>query len=116
MLDAIAEDGQVVVHNLEGRDAEVANLEGLMGMNLMQLDGGHARIAVLGKAVGQHLQHALAGYGVGIDVNFAKLTVGAHVVESAHVVVVGMGDEYAVDTAKWLRHDLLAEVGPAVDE
>ena len=114
--DAIAEDGQVVVHHLEGDNVKVANAEGLVRMNLVELDGGNTRIAVLSKAVGQHLEHALTGYGVGIDIDFAKLTIGTDIVHAAHVVVVGVGDEDAVNLAEGLRHDLLTEVGATVDE
>jgi len=114
--DAIAEDGQVVVHHLKGHDVEVADTEGLVAVNLVQLDGWHTGIAVLGKAIGQHLEHPPAGYGVGIDIDFAKLAVGTDVVHASHVVVVGMGDEDAVDAAEGLGHDLLAEIGSAVDE
>ena len=114
--DAVAKYGQVVVHDLEGNDVEVANAENLVLVNLVKLDGGHAWIAVLGKAVRQHLEHALAGYGVGIDIDFAKLAIGTDIVHAAHVVIVGVGDENAVNLAKRLRHDLLTEVGATVDE
>ena len=85
-------------------------------MDLVQLNGRNAGIAVLGKAVWQHLEHALTGYGVGIDVDFAKLTIGPYIVHTSHMVVMGMGDEDAVDLAEGLWHNLLTEVGTAVDE
>ena len=105
-----------MVHHLDGHDVEVAYLKGLVLVDFVQLDGWDAGIAVLCKAVGQHLEHALAGYWVGIDVDFAKLTVGSDIVHTTHVVVMGVRDEDAVDATEGLRHDLLAEVGPAVDE
>ena len=114
--NAVTQYGQVVMHHLEGKDGKVANAESLVLMDLVELDGGNARIAVLGKAVWQHLEHALAGYGVGIDIDFAKLTIGTDVVHAAHVVVVGVGDEDAVNLAEGLRHDLLTEVWATVDE
>ena len=116
MFDAIAEDGQVVVHHLKRRDVDVANGERLVGTNLVKLDGRHTRIAVFGKAVGQHGEHALSGDGVGIDVDFAKLTIGPDIVHTTHVVVVGMGDEDAVNTTEGMGHDLLSEIGSTVDE
>lgn len=114
--DAIAQNGQVVMHHLERHDVKIANRERVMGMNLMQLYSGYTRIAVFGKAIGQHLQHAFTGNGIGIDVDFAKLTVRPDVVHAAYVVVVGVGDEYGVDFAEGLRQHLLAEVGSAVDK
>ena len=114
--DAVAQDRQVMVHDLEGNDVEVANAEGLVLVNLVELDGGNTWIAVLGKAVRQHLEHASAGYGVGIDIDFTKLAIGTDIVHAAHVVVVGVGDEDAVNLAEGLRHDLLTEVGATVDE
>ena len=114
--NAVTQNGQVVVHDLEGNDVEVANAESLVLVNLVELDGRDARIAVLGKAVWQHLEHASAGDGVRIDIDFTKLTVGPDVVHAAHVVVVGVGDEDAVNLAEGLRHDLLTKVGTTVDE
>ena len=104
------------MHHLEGRDAEVANGERLMEMNLVKLDGRHPRIAVFGKAVGQHAEHTLSGDGVGIDIDFAKLTIGTDIVHTTHVVVVGMRDEDAIDTTERMGHDLLSEIGSTVDE
>ena len=113
-LDTVAEDGQTVVHYLKGGDTEVADGEGLMGQDLVELDGGYTGIAVLGKAVGQHFKHSLASERVGIDVDFAKLAVGPHIVHAAHVVVMGMSDKDAVNTAERMRHDLRPEVRAAV--
>ena len=104
------------MHDLDGHDVEIANTERLVLMDFMQLDGRNTGIAVLGEAVRQHLQHTLTGYRVGIDIDFAKLAVRADIVHTTHVVVMSMGNEDAVDTTKGLRHDLLAEVGTAVDE
>ena len=116
MRDAIAKDGKVVMHDLERRNLEVANGEGLVRMNFMKLDGGHARIAMLRKAIRQHFQHAFPGNGIGIDVDFTKLTIGTDIVHTAHVVVVGVGNQDAVDTPERLWHDLLSEIGATVDE
>ena len=115
-FDTIAEDGQSMVHDLERRNAEVANGKGLMRMNLMKLDSGHTRITVFGKAIRQHLEHTFASDGVGIDIDFSKLTIGPDIVHTTHVVVVGMGDEDAVNTTEGMGHDLLAEIGSTVDE
>ena len=95
---------------------QVADGQRLMGMDFVQADGRHAGIAILGKAVGQHLQQSFAGNGVGIDIDFAELAIRAYVVHASHVVVMGMGNEYAVDASERLWQNLLAEVGSAVYE
>ena len=105
-----------MVHHLEGNDVEVANAEGLVLMDLVELDGRNTRIAVLCKAVWQHLEHALTSYRVSIDIDFAKLAIGTDVVHTAHVVVMGVGNEDAVNLAEGLWHDLLTEIGATVDE
>ena len=116
LADAIAEDGQIVVHDLDGHDVEIANKQRLVLMNLVKLDGRNARIAVLGKAVRQHLQHRLLCLGISIDVYLSKLTVRPYVVHPSHVVVVSMSDENAVNLPEGLRHNLLTEVWTAVDK
>ena len=110
------EYGQFAVHHLEGHDGDVANLEGLVRTYLVQLDGRHARIAVLSKAIRQHLQQSFLGYRVSIDVDFTKLAIGAQVVHASHVVIVGMGNEHTINLTEGLWHDLLTEVGTAVNE
>jgi len=114
--EAVGKDRQLSVFDPDGHDANVAEDERLTGMYLVEPYGGHPWVAVLGKAVRQHLQHALAGVAVGIDIDLAELTVGSDIVHAAHMVVVGMCDEYAVDASEGLRQYLLTEVGTAVDE
>ena len=109
-------DRQIVVHHLEWNNVDVANTKRHMLLHLVQLNGRHARIAVFGKAVRQHLKQALTGYGVGIDINLTKLAVGADIVHTTHVVIVSVRNENAVDTTERQRHYLLAEIGTAVDE
>ena len=53
--DAIAQDGQFTVHHLDGEDVQVTALQGFVGMDLMESDGGYARVSVFREAVGQHL-------------------------------------------------------------
>ena len=112
----IAKDRKIVVHNLKRSDAEITNSKGGMRMNLMKLYGRNTRIAMLGKAVWQHLKHSLTGNGVGIDIYLAKLTIGTDIVHSTHVVVVGMRDENAINASEGMRHNLLSEVRTAIDE
>jgi hypothetical protein len=82
----------------------------------MQSYGRNAGIAVCGKTVWQHLKHALASMFVGVDIDLAKLAIGAYVVHTAYMVVVGVGNQYAVDATKRPRKYLLAEIGAAVDK
>jgi hypothetical protein len=115
-FDAITENGQVVVHDLKRGYTEVANLEGFMGKNLVELDGRNTWIAMLSKAVRQHFKHSLTGNGVGIDVDFAKLAIGSDIIQTAHMVVMSMSNQDAVNTSERMRHDLLSEIGTTVDE
>ena len=116
LVEAVAEDGQVVVHHLERHDGYVANGKGLVAVYLVQLDSGNTWIAMLRKAIWQHLEHSLASQRVGIDVDLSKLTIGPYIVHASHVVVVSMGDEYAVNLAEGLRKNLLSEVWATVYE
>ena len=104
------------MHHLKWNDEEVTNLESLVRVYFMKLDGRHTRISVLHKAVGQHLKHSLTSQWVSKDVDFAELTIGSYVVHAANMVIVGMGYQDAVDAAEGLWHNLLAEVGTAVDK
>ena len=71
---------------------------------------------MLGKTVGQHLQHSFTGYRVSIDIHLTELTIGTDIVHASHVVVMGMGNQDAVNLAEGLRHDLLTEIRATVNE
>ena len=116
LLNTIAKDREVMVHHLKRSDTEITNGKGFVRMNLMKLDGWDTGIAMLGKAVRQHLKHSLTGNGVGIDINLAKLTIGTDIVHSAHVVVMGMGYKNAINASEGMRHNLLTEIWTAIDE
>ena len=113
---AKAKDGQLAVHHLNGHDVKVADVQRMMRYDLMQSDGRHTWITVLGKAVRQHLQHRLLRLGIGIDVHLTKLAVRTDVIHTSHMVVVGMSDQDAVNLAEGLRQYLLTEIRTTVDE
>jgi hypothetical protein len=71
---------------------------------------------VFSKATRQHLEHTFASDGVGIDIDFSKLTIGPDIVHTTHVVVVGMGDENAIDTTERMWHNLFSEIRSTIDE
>ena len=114
--DAITEDGEFAVQHFDGQNVQVTDLQGLMGIYLMELDGGYAGVSVFRKTVGQHLQHPFLSYRVGIDVDLTKLTVGADIIHAAHMVVMAVGDQDAVNLTERLGQDLGPEVGSAVDQ
>ena len=102
------------MHHLYRHDLEVTDMKWLMWMDLVQTDGRHTRIAVLGKAIGQHLQHRLLSQGIGIDVNLTKLTIWPDIIHTSHVVVMRMGNQDAVDLTERLGQDLLTEIRATV--
>ena len=113
---AIAEDGQLVVHHHKGHDVEIADVQRVMRQDLMQSNGRHTWITMLSKAVRQHFQHSFLRLGIGIDVDLTKLAVRTDVVHTSHVVVVGMGNQDAIDLAEGLRQYLLTEIWATVNE
>lgn len=102
VANAITEDGQAVVHHLEGQDVQVADVQVVVGMDGVEVDGWHTGVFLLGKAVGHRLVKACGTDFIGVDVGVTETAVGAQIVDSTHVVVVGVGDEYAVDLAELL--------------
>ena len=113
---AIAHNGQLTVHHPDRQNVNITNAERLSCLYAMQPNGRHARIAVLCKAIREHLEHALASQFIGIDIDFSKLAIGPHVVHTAHVIIVGMGNKDAVNTAERLRKDLFTKIGATVNE
>lgn len=114
--DAETQDRQLTMHHLEGHDLQIADMERLMRIYLMEPDGRDTRITVFYKTVGQHLQHRFLGQRVSINVDFPELAIGSDVVHTSHVIVMAMGDQYTVDLPEGLWKDLLPEVGATVDE
>jgi len=88
-------------------------------MRLHAMEGKlwNARIDMLNKAVGQSLLKVFGCVWVGIEVDGFGIGQGTQVIDSAHMVVVFMGDEAGVNgTFESNSKHLLSEVGAAVDE
>ena len=81
---------------------------------LVQLDGRDSGIAVFLKTVRKHLQQSFSCYRVGIDIYLPKLAIRSDIVHSPHVVIVCMGNKYAVNLAEGHLHYLLSEIRSAV--
>ena len=114
--NAITQDGEFTVQHFDGEDVEISDLQGFMGIYLMESNGRHSGVSVFRKTVGQHLQHPFLGYRVGIDIDLTKLTKRADIIHAAHMVVVAVGDQDAVNLTKRLGQDLGPEIRSAVDQ
>ena len=113
---AEGENGESAVHHGERHYAEIAYLKRLVGTHYVEIYGRNARIFVLHKAVG-HVVADIASRGlVGIYLYVTEMAVRAQVVHASHMVVVVVGDEYAVNLSERLGENLFTEVGTAVDE
>ena len=58
----------------------------------------------------------LPGLGMNFSFDVTEMAVRAQVVHASHMVVVVVGDEYAVNLSERLGENLFTEVGTAVDE
>ncbi len=119
VLDAEAEDGQVAVHDADGDDFDIlANMDGLVGLNATEVDGGHTGITFLGRreAIGNALFKMVGTIGFCIDIDVTEDTVGTEVVEPADVVVVFVGDKHGVEGLEIGVEHLLTEVRPTIYE
>ena len=104
------------MHHHKGHNLEIANADRLMRQDLVEADSRYAWIAVLCKAIRQHLQHALTSRRISIHIDGAKLTIGSYIIHSPHMIIMGMGNQYAVNLAEGLCKNLLTEIRAAVDE
>ena len=114
VTNTIGQNRQFAVHHHKRGHRQVTEGQRLVGLNLMQSDGRHTRITMLRKAIGQHLQHPLTGDGIGIDIDFTKLTIGTDIIHTAHVVVVSMRYQNSINLPERLWQDLLTEIRTAV--
>ena len=71
---------------------------------------------MLGKAVGHGVVKAFGGVTVAVDVDVTKDAKWAQIVYSAHMVVMDVGEQHAINLAEWLCEELLAYVWTAVNE
>ena len=82
----------------------------------MQINRWHAWVFLFSKAVGHCLPKTICTDFIGINVYIPKTAVGTQVVDTAHMVVVGVGDKDGVDLPKLLLQHLLTEIWSAVYE
>ena len=114
--DAETEDGDGTVHDAQRGHAKVADGERHVRFHLHEIDTRHAGIFVLHETVGHVVADVGGGAAVGVDVDVAEDAERSQVIHSPDVVIVGVGDEDAVNLPERLGKHLLAEVGAAVDE
>lgn len=101
--EAIAQYRQLVVHHFYGHDGDVANGERLVLLYGVEGQSRHTGIELRLKAIGHHGMDATHCLTVGIDIDALLEGVRTQVVYSAHMVVMAMGDENAVDGSYGLR-------------
>ena len=87
-----------------------------MRTNHVHVEPGHTRIKMIGEAIGKIVLHSLHGLTVGKDVDVAQHAVRPQIVESAHMIVVLMGEQQAVYLPERLRQELHTNVGATVEE
>ena len=63
-----------------------------------------------GKAVGEHLHHAISRDRVCINVYFSKLTVWPDIVHASYVIIMCMSNQYAMNATERLWQNLFSEV------
>ena len=89
----------------------------LVLLHRLEVKRRHAGIRVFGEAVGEIVANVLHGTGVGVDVEVAEsVTIRAQVVQSAHVVIMLMGQQHAVYLLERDRKQLHAYVRTAIDK
>jgi hypothetical protein len=114
--DAEAEDGHFAVHHFYWRYLYVADAEGVVFADGVEFEWRRAGVEVLAETIGHNVVDALPRGLVGIESDVAENGKGAQVVDASDVVVMQMGEEYAVNGSEGERHELLTDVGSAVDE
>lgn len=114
------EDGETGVVDYKRAPNHAAHFDGLARSYVVETDVGHARIFVFHKTIGHALPLVAGTECVGVDVDGSLRAVGTQVVESAHVVIVFMGEQHGTDGLLAHRfgqaEHLLPEVRPAVEE
>ena len=116
LADAECQYWHLAVHHADGHDVDVAYADGLMRLDGVKAQQWHARIKIRGETIG-HRGLQCSGCGlVGIDVDVAKHAKRAQIVDAGHVVVVDMGEQYAVERVEGEGHELHANVGTGIDE
>lgn len=116
--DAEAHDRECTVKDTDGENFDSRDVDRFVGSHREEIDGRHARIALfLGcEAVRDALEEMVGTELFGIDIDIAEDAVWTKVIESAHMVIVFVGDEYGIEAAEVSGEHLLTEVRSAVDE
>lgn len=116
--NAVAQDGEVFVHGLDGDDLAAGSHEGFVARDFVHVGLGETRKLVGSEDIVVVALDGLTGLGIAIELHFAMLhpVESTYVVESRHMIAVGMGDEDGVEVGDMLAQHLLAEVGADIEE
>lgn len=116
LSETIAHHRQVVVHHLEAQHGNITNVQLHMEGQHMEFQSGHAGIEMICETIRHVVVQSVHSGAIAVNINVAKPAIGSQVVDASHMVVMYMCEEHAVYLSVWLAENLLAEVGPTVDE
>ena len=118
VVDAEAEDGEVLVEPLEGGDDGVADGERGAGGDVVEGGFGKAGVLMVLEDVAIVVADGRDGVGVGVDVHVLMLNPveGADVVDAADVVAMGVCQQNCVEMRDVVAEHLCAEIGAYIDE
>ena len=111
----VAKDGQLLVHDPKRLDEHITDGERLESDGV-EVELRHTRIGMLLETIWDAISQVVENIFLGIDVKAGGLAIGTQVVNTAHMVVVAVGNEQRIEFLRRCPQNLLTEIGTTVDE
>jgi len=112
-------DRELCVEHSYGDDFDrISYYNRCVRLHVEEVDGRHSRVAAIlrREAVWDALEEMVGTEFLRIYVDIAEYTVWAKVVESAHMVVMLVGDEHGIEFAEVNSQHLFTKIGTTVDK
>lgn len=114
--DAIAQNGQHAMHNLQGQYLDSLNGKWAIGLDGMKVQTGNAGIEYLLEQIGEAFAKMRTRGPIGKDIDITEAAEGAQVIYTSRVIVVLVGEKYSIQTVEGYSQHLLTKVGATVDQ
>ena len=112
----IAENRELAMHHLQGKHLNTLYDNGVKWFYRMKVQSRDTGIKHLTKEIGQTLAQVTTSEIIGKDVDIAKATEGTQVIDTSRMIIMLVGEQYAIKTVKGYTHHLLTKVGTAINK
>ena len=104
------------MHHFDRQYVDVAHPQRLVLAKRMKLNLRHTRIEMFRETIGEIVSDGLHTGRIAIHGDVAQIAIRPQIVQSAHMIVVGMSEQHSINLSERQWQQLLPDIRTAVDQ